>query len=309
MSRESYANAMAPARAPASLQQPATPCAPCRPTPHEAAALVEIARNAAGLRIDPGKVDFLSQRLSRELRRTGEADFASYCARLRRGEARDLKGFVEALTTHTTAFFREEAHFAWLAREGWAHLAARLEAGSGPGDRAAARPLTIWSAACSTGQELYTALMAFEEARPALPRGLGVEGIGTDISKPVLDSAQRGVYRRGDLSGLSEARRRRFILQARDGSDRFRIVPELRRQTRWFHLNLTNPGAVALPEADLILIRNVLIYFDLSTQAQVVARLAARLRPGGVLLTGHSESLTTPPPGLTARAPATYVKD
>jgi chemotaxis protein methyltransferase CheR len=262
--------------------------------------MAEFAKTIAGLNLNPTKVDFFGQRLSRELVRVGVADFNGYCAHLRRASSDDRQRFVEALTTHTTAFFRELPHFEWLAQEGWASLVSR---GAGR-----TWPMTIWSAAASSGQELYTALISFDESTSSLGKDLRVSGVGTDIALPVLSRARSAVYQSNELSGLSEIRRRRYILRAKDGSDRFRVVPRLRAQARWELMNLTG-GAVGGPDAaDLIMVRNVLIYFDTDTASRVVRMLVDRLRPGGILMTGHSETLQPPPPGMTSIAAAIYRK-
>lgn len=268
-------------------------------TPAAARLLTELARVHAGLNLKSQKRDFLRARLTRRLAAVGAEDFSAYARRLASDQAgEEIRFFVEALTTHTTSFFREEAHFHWLEKVG---LPALAEQGAG-----VERPLQIWSAACSTGQELYSALMLATEVGDRRRGGLRVQGLGTDISARILGRARNAVYPPSEIAGLDEPRRRRFLLRAKSGPARYRIAPELRRKTLWRPLNLTGPAVGAMPEADIIFVRNVLIYFDYDTQAKVIEKLSERLRPGGYLLTGHSENAPSPPPLLRQVAVSVY---
>jgi chemotaxis protein methyltransferase CheR len=205
------------------------------------------------------------------------------------------------MTIHTTGFFRETAHFDWLSREGVAHLA-----GTGAGRE---RPLVVWSAACSTGQEAYSCAMTLASvAGPAGP--LSYRLIGTDLSRRVLARATLGIYSREEIGDIPEAMRRRFLLRGRRGeADRFRIVPELRARTEWRYCNLAAAGPGMPRGVDLVFLRNVLIYFDPPTRARVVAAAIDCLRPGGVILSGHSEPLRDPAGRLRALAPSIYLKE
>lgn len=272
-----------------------------RPTISDTKRMVLLAKRWGGLHLSPDKIDFFFQRLNKRLKQKNLSDFRQYCDFLEspRGKSEN-KVFIEALTTHTTSFFREQKHFDWLEKDGWAEI---IDQGAGK-----EWPLTIWSAACSSGAELYSTLISAKEYELQKKMHLRVEGHGTDLSTAILRKAQQAVYSSAEINGLSEARRRAWILQARDGSDRFRIAPELRGLARWNTINLTKPDNSGPASADLILLRNVLIYFDEKTQAQVVAALCARLRLNGVLMTGHSETLSILPDGMVQVASAIYRK-
>lgn len=269
--------------------------------PSELALFRRKAAEEAGLAIGEEKSDFLIARLGGEVARLGLPDLASYARHLDR--SRDpcvLGAFVEALTTHTTGFFRERAQYDWLAEEGFERLAA---SGSGR-----SRPLVIWSAACSSGQELYSAMMLADERRAA-GRLHEVHGIGTDISRPVLRRGRIGLYGGDEIEGIPLELRHRYLLSAREGPERFRIVPELRARCRWARANLTRPGELAAIRADLVFLRNVLIYFDGPTRDRVLRAVVARLPPGGLLLTGHSETVDARHFGLRALRPSIYRKE
>ena len=273
-----------------------------KPTAAEAKALVDFAHTNAGLNLNAQKTDFLIQRLSGRLKATGSSDFGTYCALLSGPQGKgELRPFVEALTTHTTSFFREAAHFEWLRREGWSDLIASASGRNWP--------LTIWSAACSSGQELYTALISLKEYNDRVGRSMPVEAIGTDISDKILRQARTAVYTKSELKGLSEVQRRNFVLRAKDGSDRYRIAPELRSLCKWSSANLTELGSGGPRRADLILLRNVLIYFDQPTQKSVIQALTDRLSPGGILLTGHSEAVSELPTQMKSLGAAIFRKE
>ena len=271
------------------------------PTLEQTTRLAALARRFAGLNLKPEKIDFFTQRLGAEQRRAGFEDFGQYAHWIEHtADADGRRRFVEALTTHTTQFFREPAHFEWLHRTGWSAL---TETGAG-----ITRPLTIWSAAASAGQELYSALMSVQDWSARERRALRISGVGTDISTQILKTAERGVYDGEAIASMAVDQRKRHLLRARDGSDRFRIAPEIRRLSHWQHANLTDLGSAGPAHCSIIFIRNVLIYFDRDTQARVIQALVNRLEPGGILLTGHSEALSSLPDGLSQVTSATYRK-
>jgi chemotaxis protein methyltransferase CheR len=271
------------------------------PTTLDTARLAALASRLGGLHINPAKTDFFNQRLGKRLTATGKRTFQDYCSFLEStAGVSEHRAFIEALTTHTTSFFREQKHFDWLAEQGWAHLVA--------GGAGLEWPLKIWSAACSNGSELYSTLISLNEFSARTGQHLRVEGVGTDLSSSILKTAAQAVYSSQSIAGLSEERRRKFLLRARDGSDRFRVVSQLRVQSTWSRINLTDLKQDGPSLPDLILLRNVLIYFDPPTQQRVVSALCKRLRLNGILMTGHSESVAQPPEGMLQVGAAIYRK-
>ena len=230
----------------------------------------------AGIALNPGKRHMVYGRLARRLRALALGDFATYLDRLEARPAHDpeWQEFVNALTTNLTAFFREPHHFPILAR----HLAARA-------GRGAPR---LWCCAASTGEEAYsmaiTALDTLGDAAPAI--------LASDIDTRVLAVAREGVYREEALSGLDAALRRRWFLRGRAGkAGLVRVRAELRERVDFLQLNLTDAQWPIEGRFDAVFCRNVMIYFDRPTQARLLARLAERLAPGGLLFAGHSENL------------------
>lgn len=264
--------------------------------------LARLALAEGGLHIGEDKSDFLNARLQHQLIRLNIDDYSAYAAHLEApGRQADLRFFIEALTTHTTSFFRENAQYEWLRETG---LPERVAAGVG-----VRRPLEIWSAACSSGQELYSALMCVAAARPPGEPPLLVRGLGTDLSTTILRRAELAIYSREEIAGIPEELRRRFLLSAKDDANRFRICAELRDRSRWEQINLTRPHGSAAPPVDVVLLRNVLIYFDPQTRDRVLRHVIGRIAPGGVLMTGHSETIEAKSYALRTLRPSIYLKE
>ena len=230
----------------------------------------------AGISLPDSKQVLLVGRLSKRLRALGLHSFGDYFRLVTSGSAPDeLQTMVDLLTTNETYFFRESAHFEFLARQVLPH-------------RTPGRSFDIWSAASSTGEEIYTLAMVLADE-------LGVDAawtvLGSDISQRVLQVAARGIYWLEKTRGLPDTYLRKYCLKGvRSQEGSFRIAPELRVHTRFITVNLNS----TLPDIgpfDVIFLRNVMIYFDNDTKRQVVERLVPHLRPGGYLIVGHSESL------------------
>lgn len=264
------------------------------------------ARRLCGISIDPRKKDFLSLRLSKRVRALDLADFDAYARHLAGPDgAAEARHLVEALATHTTSFFRERHHYDWLDSTGFAQLAST---GAGVD-----RPLTIWSAACSTGAELWSAGMIASEAVRTGKSIRRFELLGTDVSRRVLRVAGGATYHAEDVTGVPPGLSARYLMWSRPDLTRShgrlcRIVPELQECAQFGFANLTQSGAIPDIAADVIFLRNVLIYFEPEMQAQVIAQIAARLRPGGILLTGHAETMPSGA-GFRALRPSIYVKE
>ena len=273
-------------------------------TQADAALVCRIARDRGGLAISPDKRSLLEQRLQRRLRVTGHAEFNHYIADLLRpGAEAEVQAMIEALTTHTTAFFRESAQFDWLRQTG---LVQRVEAGAGR-----EWPLAVWSAACSSGAEMWTAAMVLDRLALAQAGALRWRVLGSDISVAILQRARDAIYSENEIGGLPEDFRRAYLLRSRQrhaGGHLYRIVPALRRKARLFVANLVQAAPALDTPVDVALLRNVLIYFDEAGRSAAVRHVASRILPGGFLLTGHTESLNPVPPGLTQVAPSIYRK-
>lgn len=224
---------------------------------------------ASGIVLREGKEQLVQSRIGRRLRALGLESFEAYLARLDR-DPEERTHFVSAMTTNLTAFFREGHHFDILAAE----LRAR---------RASLEPLRVWSSACSSGEEPYSIAMVLEE------EAANGRVFATDIDEEVLASASSGVYKVDRLEGLSLERRRRFLDRGAGAREGFaRVKTNLRQRVEFQRLNLVERWTLRAP-FDVIFCRNVLIYFDLPTQSDVVRRLIGSLKVGGLLFLGHAE--------------------
>ncbi|SHI77624.1 CheR family methyltransferase [Wenxinia saemankumensis] len=257
-----------------------------------------------GIRMPPDKDHLLASRLRRRLIDGGFRDLDGYLVHLFEGGglSDEWPRIVDLVTTNKTDFFREPRHFDLLANRIVPEALARAR----PGARVRFR---LWSAAASTGAEAYTAAMILADAAQEAPQ-LDWAILGTDISSAVLDQADRAIYTVEQLGPVPADIASRYIMRGRgvQGAGQGRIVPELRRRTRFAELNLIAPPYQVAQGLDVILLRNVLIYFDDRQQAEVIANVAGHLRDGGWLLVGHSESMVVQDGRLSQVAPAVFRK-
>jgi len=250
-------------------------------------AIGALAYDVAGIVLPPGKEGLVRARLARRLRALGAASYDEYLDLVRDPAGDELSAMIDALTTNKTEFFRERAHFDFLAREVLPTL------GTGP--------LRVWSAGCSTGEEPYTLAMVLRDALPDL--GLrDVRVLGTDVSRRVLAHAKAGVYADAAARALPQDVRRRHFVRHPDG---WQVNGPLRALVTFARLNLMASWPMRGP-FHAIFCRNVMIYFDRATQQRLVERFTALLAPGGHLFVGHAESLTAIDHDLTYVQPAVY---
>jgi chemotaxis protein methyltransferase CheR len=244
--------------------------------------LSELLRSHCGLHFGAESRYLLERRLGRRLAELGLRTFTSYHYALRSdatGEG-ELAWAIDNLTTNETYFFRERQQLEALVREILPALQARR------GGRAAG-PVSIWCAGCSSGEEPYSIVMLAAEAGVEPGRDLRV--YASDISRQMLHKARRGLYREASFRQTEPWLRQKYFVE-KDGH--FRISDEIKRHVNFAHLNLMDEKRIALLGVlDVILCRNVIIYFDLETKRRVIRTFHDKLRPGGYLLLGHSESL------------------
>ena len=258
-----------------------------------------------GIRYAPGKRVTLEARLRKRLRALSLDSFVEYSSRVLGPSAlpEEIVRMIDEVTTNKTDFFREPAHFDFLLRE---VLPVMNDAGVGTG--VGQQPeLVVWSAACSTGEEVYTLAMVLADASEKGPR-LRFSILGTDLSTEVLEVARRAVYDEKLVEPVPALMRRRYLLQSCNPESRLvRIVPDLRARARFVNLNLLSPFTMR-GAPHVIFCRNVLIYFDRRTQKRVLDRLCRLLAPGGYLFLGHSDSITGLELPLGQRVPSVYRK-
>ena len=233
----------------------------------------------AGINLHEGKQELVYSRLAKRIRSLGMDGFPDYCRYITADDAERLH-CINAMTTNVTSFFRESHHFDFLRDTVL------------PG----AEPLRVWSAGCSTGEEPYSIACLAHDARLRHPDKV-VQVTATDLDSDVIDRARRGIYRLGDLDGLSTGQARRWFLKGRGGqAGNVRVRDEVRSFVAFSQLNLKDDFAFDA-RFDVIFCRNVMIYFNNGLRSRLLARFHDCLKPGGYLVLGHSESLF----GLTTR--------
>jgi len=230
----------------------------------------------AGISLNDSKKVLLVGRLTRRLKLYEFTSFTEYYRMLASGQSpEEVQTMVDLLTTNETYFFREPKHFEFLRDE---IIAKRTAPGS----------FRVWSAASSSGEEIYTLAMVLADSMP----GAVWEIVGSDISTRVLEKAATGHYSLARTEGIPPGFLQKYCLKGvRANAGTFLIVSELRKRTRFHQINLTLPITADIGDFDVIFLRNVMIYFDGETKAKVVNHLLPRLKSGGHLIIGHSESL------------------
>jgi chemotaxis protein methyltransferase CheR len=254
-----------------------------------------------GIYLHRGKKELVRARLGRRMREAGFEDFKSYYRFLTKDESgNELVMMLNAISTNLTSFFREERHFDFLENDIFPTYVAELEAG----DR---RRREFWSAGCSSGEEAYSLAMCVLEYF-GNDAGHNVKVLATDISTKVLAQARSGVYRAPRFGKMPNALLRKYFHRGYGKQEGyFRVKPLLKEVVEFRRVNLVEPFSFKR-RFDLILCRNVMIYFDRTSQAALVNRLCDVLRGGGYLFVGHSETLTGIEHPLTYVQPSIYCK-
>ena len=231
------------------------------------------------LPVSAKNLSLVAGRLHSIIRGYGLGSYLDYDRFLAGNDAARLEEFVSAITTNTTQFFREEAHYKFLQ----SILPGLLERKRKQGET----DLRVWCAASSTGQEPYSLVMTIRQTLAAYP-GINLRFLASDIDLEVLETASRGVYSRDDLKSLPPLLRQRWVRELEGGAGE--MSPVLRNSIRFARFNLQTERWPFQHPFDIIFCRNVLIYFDRETCARIVDNMAKVLRPGGHLFLGHSES-------------------
>jgi len=239
----------------------------------------------SGICLAPGKRLMLSNRLRQRVKSGESASLRGYLARFFENPSEDaIAELVELATTHHTAFFREESHFEYLKTVALPALRA-----SGP-DRM--KPVRVWSTAASSGEEPYTLAMVLADW--AATQGLGTwRLLASDISRPILMEAERGIYPDRKVQSVSENFRSKYFERGTVASGgAYRVIASLRAAVEFRRINLLDADYRLAELQDIIFCRNVMIYFDLPTREAVIERLVRCLSPRGYLVIGHTENLT-----------------
>jgi chemotaxis protein methyltransferase CheR len=250
-------------------------------SPLEYRLLCELIYEYCGIRFEEPARYMVTRRLWPRVRALGLSSFTDYYRHLKYSpKARaELDELVERVTTNETYFFREDYQLRAFTDELIPILVPR---------NAEQQHLRIWSAGCSSGEEGYTIAMLCREHK--LLAGWDVEIFGNDISKKVLGMARAARYPQSAFRSTDKRYIDRYFRPAEGG--KLEVVDEIKKLVTFGHLNLLDSVGLSLVgQNDVIFCRNVMIYFDEAARKIVLRNLFKRLRPGGYLLLGHSESL------------------
>ena len=247
---------------------------------------------AAGINLAASKKALVCGRLARRLKEYNLSSYLEYYRLITSGKAEgEMQVALDLLTTNETFFFRESRHFDFLREHA----------------RSLCRPgqtFRVWSAASSTGEEVYSIAMVLAEVFGDRPWGV----LGSDISMRVLEKARRGHYSLARTEELPQRFLGAYCLKgigSQEGT--FLIGQYLRSKVDFRQINLSEP-LPAIGQFDVIFIRNVMIYFNAETKRQVMARVLEKLKPGGYLFVSHSETLNDITTGVKSCGPSIYCK-
>lgn len=242
-------------------------------TAHELERISQLIYQRAGIVLTHQKRDMVFNRLSRRLSELKLQGFTDYINLLMSNQnSTEWQVFINSLTTNLTSFFREAYHFPILAKH------ARSRGGM----------YHVWCAAASTGEEPWSIAITLEDALGHSITGPRI--LATDIDTDVLHKAEQGVYRLSDISNLTEQQKKTWFLRGTGAQkDKVKIKQEYRNCIQFQQLNLMAAQWDIPAPFDAIFCRNVMIYFDKSSQERLMQRFATMLKPGGLLFVGHSE--------------------
>ena len=251
-----------------------------RMRPDEFRLLRDLVNGHSGIYFGDDALPVLERRLRERVVALNLKSFAEYYQFLRFSSlyAAELDEALDLLTTNETYFFREDYQLRSFRDEVLPKLAA---------DAASRRRLTVWSAGCATGEEVYT--LAILIAESGLFDDWEVRIYGSDISRRCVAAARRGIYGASAFRVVGPEIKRGFFVDKADGSH---VIDRIRQLCHFGHLNLMDSDRVrVVGRVDVVFCRNVLIYFDQRSRKRVIDMFYERLMPGGYLFLGHSESL------------------
>jgi chemotaxis protein methyltransferase CheR len=249
--------------------------------------------SSAGISLSEGKKALVGGRLAKRLQQYGCRTYGEYYKLISGGaHPKELQTAVDLLTTNETYFFREPQHFEFLAKK----IVTEQRGG---------KPLRVWSAASSSGEEVYSIAMVLAD-------NLGLTGpwelLGSDISLRVLEKARQGHYPIDRTKLLPPEYLKRFCLRGTGAHEGTLLIERtLRERVQFFQANL-NDALPDIGQFDLIFLRNVMIYFDAATKRSVMRRMVSALRPGGWFFVSHSENLHGITDALVQVQPAVFRK-
>ncbi len=246
----------------------------------------------AGISLAPSKKALVFSRLSKRLHQRGLSSFGDYFRLIMQAtETVELQTALDLLTTNETYFFREPKHFDFLRTQ----VLPKVQPG---------RTFRVWCAASSSGEEPYSLAMTLADGLASTPW----EIIASDISSRVLVKARHGHYPMERVDNIPKHLLSKYCLKGTGSHEGTLLIErKLRDQVQFMQINL-NTALPKIGEFDVVFLRNVMIYFDMDTKREVVARILPLLKPGGYFFVSHSESLNGITDSLNLITPSIYRK-
>ncbi|HPD95790.1 MAG: protein-glutamate O-methyltransferase [Bacteroidales bacterium] len=256
--------------------------------------------NECGIKLPPIKRVMLQCRLQKRLRHLQLGTFKDYIDYLfnSNGGNTEIIHMLDVVSTNKTDFFRESSHFDYMQETVLPEFAKKNQMGT----------LKVWSAGCSSGEEPYTLVMVLYEFAEK-NSGFNFSIWATDISTRILETAMNGVYKEEKVAVVPLSLKKKYMLKSKDRiNPTVKMAPHVRSKVNFARLNLMDEK-YSVPETfDVIFCRNVLIYFDRDTQESVINKLCNKLKPGGYLFLGHSESILNMNVPLKQVNPTIYIR-
>jgi len=237
-----------------------------------------------GIKLPDVKKVMLQSRLQKRLRELNMDNYKDYVEFVfsEEGLQNEMIHMLDVVSTNKTDFFREPVHFEFLEKHVLPEYVRQFPV---------SRQMKIWSAGCSSGEEVYTIAITLSECKENHP-GFDYRILGTDISTDILQRAINAVYKEEKVETVPAKLKKKYLLRSKDRKlKKVRIIPELRNKASFKRLNFMDTSYNIAEEFDVIFCRNVLIYFNRDTQEKVINRLCTKLHKGGYFFIGHSESI------------------
>jgi chemotaxis protein methyltransferase CheR len=243
------------------------------------ASISALAKAEAGLVLPTSKLTMVQSRLRHRLTALGMTCYTDYANFVSSTDGTtERRHMISALTTNVSHFFREKHHFDIFRDQALPALVQKARSG---------KPVRIWSAGCSSGQEPYSIAMLIHQSAPELiERDTLI--LATDIDSKILEKAEAGTYAEQQITGIPDDMRAKYLSATSDG---YAVTPSLRRLIRFRELNLLRDWPMR-NRFDVIFCRNVVIYFDAATQDTLWPRFENALEPTGWFFLGHSERVS-----------------
>jgi len=255
-----------------------------------------------GIKMPKEKKVMLQSRLQKRLKALNMSSYSEYLDYVfsKQGQMEEVINMIDEVSTNKTDFFREPVHFDYIND---------MVLPSIFNPPIQYKKIRIWSAGCSTGEEVYTIAVSLSESKINYPN-LDYDILGTDISNKVLKHAAQAIYKEERIFNIPLVQKKKYFLKSKDASTKLvRLVPFIRNHVRFARLNFMDTSYNIKETFDVIFCRNVLIYFDRETQVKVINRLCRHLKPGGFFFLGHSESITNMDVPLTQIKPTFFKRN